>query len=292
MMTAAVQWRKGLWASAPRLWYNSCMGQRIYQVDSFTDEAFSGNPAGVCPLDGPADEDWMQRVAAEINASETAFFYPSSDGPTKDGFDLRWFTPTVEVDLCGHATLASAHWLWESGQLPRSEAAKFHTKSGLLTVTYRDGWIDMDFPAAPASPVDVPLGLEDALGARAVEVSLNRNAYLVELSSEAAVWELRPDLAEIAKFPVRGVIVTARSDNPDFDFVSRMFGPQVGIPEDPATGSSHCALGPYWADRLGKQTFIAYQASRRGGVIGVQVKGERVIVSGHAVTTFSGELAG
>ncbi len=128
------------------------MGQCIYQVDSFTDEAFSGNPAGVCPLDGPADEVWMQRVAAEINASETAFFYPRSDGPTADGFDLRWFTPTVEVDLCGHATLASGHLLWELGTLDRAEPARFHTKSGLLTVTYRDGWIDMDFPPSQPHP--------------------------------------------------------------------------------------------------------------------------------------------
>lgn len=254
-------------------------------VDAFTDRPFAGNAAAVCLLDEPADADWMQRVAAEMNLSETAFLTPRDDG-----YGLRWFTPTVEVDLCGHATLASAHVLWESGRLAPSAPARFHSKSGLLTAERDGDRIVLDFPAKPCAPADPPPGLLDGLGAKPTFVGLNGMDYFVALATAADVRGLRPDHASLRTLPVRGVIVTAKSDDARFDFVSRFFAPGSGIDEDPVTGSAHCTLGPYWADKFGKTTLVGFQASARGGIVAVEVRGERVRLGGTAVTVVRGEL--
>ena len=262
------------------------MGLRIVQVDAFTDTPFRGNPAAVCVLPDERDAAWMQAVAAEMNLSETAFLLKRGDG-----FGLRWFTPAVEVDLCGHATLASAHVLWEDRHLAREAQARFHTKSGLLTADRRGEWIELDFPVKPEAPAPAPPGLAEALGAAPKYVGKNQFDYLVEVDSEDTVRALAPDHAALAKLPVRGVIVTSRASTPGFDFVSRFFAPGSGIAEDPATGSSHCALGPFWGARLGKTQMLAYQASARGGVVRVRLAGERVALGGQAVTVLRGELA-
>ena len=260
---------------------------RLLQVDAFTDEPFKGNPAAVCMLEEQKSSDWMQHLAQEMNLSETAFLRPQ-DG----GWSLRWFTPAVEVDLCGHATLASAHALWEEGSLPLNETAKFHTRSGVLTASRAGDWIELDFPAKPQEPVAAPAGLLEALGIRnAKHVGKSAFDYLVELDSEDAVRQLNPDHATLRKLTVRGVIVTSRSKNGDFDFVSRFFAPGAGIDEDPVTGSAHCTLAPFWATRLHKNEFVAYQASPRGGVVRVRLAGDRVKLGGRAVTVFRGELA-
>jgi PhzF family phenazine biosynthesis protein len=252
----------------------------LFQVDAFTDRAFGGNPAAVCLLREAREAAWMQSVAREMNLSETAFLVPRGGG-----FDLRWFTPAIEVELCGHATLASAHVLWQAGHLGPQELAHFHTLSGLLTARRRsDGWIELDFPARTAEPVEAPPGLAEALG------SESRYDYLLELPSEAAVRALHPDFARLRTLPVRGVIVTARATSAPFDFVSRFFAPGAGVDEDPVTGSAHCTLGPYWAGRLGKDQLLAYQASERGGVLEVRVAGERVELAGQAVTVLQGQL--
>jgi PhzF family phenazine biosynthesis protein len=261
------------------------MPQPIVHVDAFTDTPFRGNPAAVCILDGPAPEDWMQSVALEMNLSETAFLHP-----IEDGFTLRWVTPTVEVDLCGHATLASAHVLWQDGRLAPDAMARFHTKSGLLTAQRAGDWIELDFPATPAEACDAPPALIEALGAAPSWVGRNQFDYLVELASETAVRGLRPDFARLCRLPVRGVMATARADSPEFDFVSRFFAPASGINEDPVTGSAHCTLGPFWGERLGKTEMAAYQASKRGGVVRLRLDGERVKLAGQAVTTLRGEL--
>ncbi len=261
------------------------MRQTIYQVDAFTDRPFAGNPAGVCILPGPAPDAWMQAVAREMNLSETAFLLPQADG-----FNLRWCTPAVEVKLCGHATLASAHILFETGVLRPDAQARFHTLSGLLTAERRGDWIELNFPAKLDEPAEPPAGLAEALGATPQHVSKNGLTYLVEVASEAIVRGLQPDFGALLKLPVRGVIVTARSATPEFDFVSRFFAPAVGINEDPVTGSAHCYLTPYWADRLGKTEMIAYQASARGGILRVRLAGDRVILGGQAVTVLIGEL--
>ena len=255
-------------------------------VDAFTDKPFAGNPAAVCLLAEPAAERWMQQVAGEMNLSETAFLHLQADG-----FHLRWFTPTVEVDLCGHATLASAHALWDAGRLRPEQQARFYTRSGLLTAEHRGDWIEMDFPATPAEPIAAPAGLVQALGVEPVFAGKTRFDYLIEVASEGIVRNLRPDFRALAAAGVRGVIVTSQSASPDFDFVSRFFAPGSGINEDPATGSSHCCLGPFWKDRLDKAEFLAYQTSARGGVLRVRVAGARVILGGKAVTVLRGELA-
>ncbi len=257
----------------------------LYQVDSFTTAPFAGNPAGVCLLPGPADPAWMQNVAREMNLSETAFLVRR-----EDGFDLRWFTPLVEVDLCGHGTLASAHTLWESKTLPPGEAARFHTRSGLLTCTRRNDWIEMDFPAAPAQTIPPLTGLAEALGAPFKYVGANQFDYLVEVDSEETVRALRPDFPRLKTLGVRGVMVTALATSPEFDFVSRFFAPGAGIDEDPVTGSAHCCLAPYWSLVLNKREFTAYQASARGGIVKARLQGSRVILSGQAVTVFHAQL--
>lgn len=261
------------------------MGQPLFQVDAFTATPFRGNPAAVCLLAEPADEAWMQQLAAEMNLSETAFLVP-----IEDGYNLRWFTPTIEVDLCGHATLASAHTLWEAGYLAPEQQARFHTRSGLLTADRKGAWIELDFPAKLEQPADPPLNMAQALGVTPVYVGKNQFDYLVEVASDEAVRTMQPDFGLLKTLGVRGVIVTSRSDSPEYDFVSRFFAPGSGIDEDPVTGSAHSCLGPFLAVRLGKQEFTAYQASARGGVLKVRVAGDRVYLGGQAVTVLRGEL--
>jgi predicted PhzF superfamily epimerase YddE/YHI9 len=259
---------------------------RIVQVDAFTNRPFAGNPAAVCVLREPRPDSWMRNVAREMNLSETAFVTPQ-DG----GYHLRWLTPTVEVDLCGHATIASAHVLWEDGHLPQGQQARFHTRSGLLLADRRGEWIELDFPAKIAAPAEAPPGLLGGLGLeRANFVGQNVFDFFVEVDSEETLRRLDPDHSALRKLTVRGVIVTARSSSAEFDFVSRFFAPGAGVDEDPVTGSSHTALGPYWAERLGKSEFTAYQASARGGVVRVRLNGDRVILGGQAVTVMTGEL--
>lgn len=261
----------------------------IFTVDAFTDRRFRGNPAAVCLMTAgdPRDGSWSQAVAAEMNLSETAFVALRADG----NYDLRWFTPAVEVDLCGHATLAAAHVLWDLGRLKPDREAVFHTKSGVLVCRRRGGWIDMDFPAERAEPVkEVPPALMEALRVRPKFVGRNRLDYLVEVKDESAVRTMDPDYRLLKNVTGRGVIVTARCDTDDYDFVSRFFAPAAGIDEDPVTGSAHCCLGPYWSEKLAKQSMIAYQASKRGGIVGVEVKGDRVVLRGRAITVLSGEL--
>jgi PhzF family phenazine biosynthesis protein len=260
----------------------------IYQVDAFTEKPFRGNPAGVCLLEEACGEAWMQAVAAEMNLSETAFPVPRSDG----GFDLRWFTPAVEVSLCGHATLATAHVLWESGRLAPDQRARFHTKSGLLIADrLDDGRIELDFPVIAVVEVEAPDGLLEALGIESARyVGRPLTDYLVEVDGEETVRHLTPDTPSLKRLGVRGVIVTARSEGPEFDFVSRFFAPGAGIDEDPVTGSAHCALTPYWARLLGKTEMVGFQASSRGGVVHVKLTENRVKLAGHAVTVLRGEL--
>ncbi|MEM1044083.1 MAG: PhzF family phenazine biosynthesis protein [Bacteroidota bacterium] len=257
----------------------------LFQVDAFTDEAFRGNPAAVCLLDAAAPEAWMQAVAAEMNLSETAFVMPHADG-----FQLRWFTPTVEVDLCGHATLASAHTLWEAGRLGPDSAARFHTRSGLLTATLADGSVTLDFPASRTDETEMPDGLDDALGVAPQRVVQGAFDYLVEVESETDVHGLDPDFRALGEIDVeRGIVVTARGEG-EVDFVSRFFAPAAGVDEDPVTGSVHCLLAPYWAERLGRADLVGYQASQRGGTVRVGVRGDRVLLGGQAVTVFQGTL--
>ena len=262
------------------------MGIPTYKVDSFTDIPFKGNPAGVCLLPKAGDTAWMLNIAKEMNLSETAFLVKESDG-----FNLRWFTPAVEVDLCGHATLAGAHILWETGLLSPKETARFHTRSGLLTVTRQGALMEMDFPTKIDEPVEPPAGLLEALGiSNPLYVGKNKFDYIVEVESEEKVRNLKPDFTRLGAIDVRGTMVTARSSSPDYDFVSRFFGPAVGVPEDPVTGSAHCCLGPYWSRKLHKTEFRAYQASARGGSLRVRVQGDRVLLAGQAVTILKGEV--
>jgi PhzF family phenazine biosynthesis protein len=259
--------------------------QRFSQIDAFTDRPFSGNPAAVCMLPAPRDADWMQQVAAEMNLAETAFLVRRAEG-----FDLRWFAPAAEVDLCGHATLASAHLLWEEGHLEQTEFAIFHTRSGVLGAKRQGDMIWLDFPATPVRPATMLPDLERAVGAPIEYLGRTAFDYLIEIESEAAVRSLQPDLALFARLPVRGIAITARSDDGRHDFVSRFFAPRLGIPEDPVTGSAHCGLGPFWAARLGTNQLAGYQASSRGGTVLVRVNGDRVHLGGQAVTVLRGEL--
>jgi PhzF family phenazine biosynthesis protein len=264
------------------------MGQRIVQVDAFTDRPFAGNPAGVCPLTGPADAGWMQRVAAELNLSETAFPRPVEDAGAD--YELRWFTPAVEVALCGHATLGAAHVLYETGAVPGDRPIRYRTLySGVLTVRREGGLLAMDFPAVPPARIDPPAGLAEALGAEPLWTGRNdQNDVLALLPDAAAVRALRPDQHALGRIDARGICVTAPGD--DHDFVSRFFAPRVGVPEDPVTGSAHCMLAPYWAERLGRTDLVAYQASARGGEVAVSVHDDRVILRGSAVTVLDGTL--
>lgn len=262
--------------------------QKIYQVDAFTTRPFAGNPAAVCILPTEHEESWMMAVAREMNLSETAFLVRQAEG-----YRLRWFTPKKEVRLCGHATLASAHVLWESGALAPGEAALFDTLSGRLAARKAADWIEMDFPARQQRPADLPPELHEALGAPQVRyagLGTENAIWLIELEDEAAVRDLKPDFSALARLPVRSVIVTARASSPGYDIVSRYFAPAVGVNEDPVTGSAHCYLTPYWTEKMGLAGLSAYQASERGGQLRLRLDGERVMICGQAVTVMVGEL--
>lgn len=263
------------------------MDCELHVADAFTDQPFRGNPAGVCIMDGPADPAWMQQVAAELKHSETAFLFP---GPVPDAWDLRWFTPAQEVDLCGHATLAAAHIIWTTGHAAPGSPLAFSTRSGTLTAHPEGEWIRLDFPALPARAIPPVPDLETALGSAPVFTGKNRFDLLVELPAAADICSCRPDMALLATVPARGIIVTARSDRPGTDFVSRFFAPSVGVPEDPVTGSAHCCLGPYWGGKLGRTALTGFQCSPRGGTVRVTLCGDRVTIAGQAVTVFSGTL--
>lgn len=269
------------------------MGVPLLQVDAFTDTAFGGNPAAVCLLDDSSvssdssDSAWMQSVAAEMNLSETAFVAPRPDGD----LDLRWFTPTVEVDLCGHATLASAHALWETGRLDSGESARFHTRSGVLVARQADAAIEMDFPARPVAPAIVA-GTE-ALGTPRPPLGTFDNGHqlVIELRDAESVRATAPDFSALGPAADRVWVVTAPApDDSEADFVSRCFGPRYGIDEDPVTGSAHCALAPFWAERFGRDTLVGHQISARGGRVAVHLRGDRVTLAGTAVTVFRGDL--
>lgn len=254
---------------------------KIYQVDSFTSKPFSGNPAGVCILEKPADENWMRSIAAEMNLSETAFLYPD-----KKGYNLRWFTPEAEVELCGHATLASAHILYEKEIVPSKQSITFYTLSGELYASKNNGKIELNFPATPPIESTPPEGLIDALGLEPEFIGKNKFDVFVVVSSEGMVRQLKPNLGIIKKYKYRGVIVTSQSNGNPYDAVSRYFAPAVGIDEDPVTGSAHCTVGPYWSEKLGKDNLFCYQASKRGGEVEITIKNDRVILAGDAVTVF------
>lgn len=262
-------------------------GFRLAQVDAFSDQPFSGNPAAVCLLTRTVSDLWMQKLAKEMNLSETAFLLKADN----NSFNLRWFTPTTEVKLCGHATLASAHILWELGYLNHDELANFSTLSGPLSGRRIGEWIELDFPAEPEHSVQPSADLMKALNVPIQYVGKNRFNYLVDVGSEDLVRTINPDLVALKKLPVQGIIVTARSSSQDFDFVSRYFAPNVGVDEDPVTGSAHCCLGPYWAAQLNRSSLVGYQASDRGGIVRVSVNKDRVLLSGKAVTVFTGETS-
>lgn len=259
-------------------------------VDAFTSEAFRGNPAAVCISETPIETDRCQLIAAEMNLSETAFLTPRPDG-----FGLRWFTPTVEVPICGHATLASAHTLFESGRVAAGETARFHTLSGELRATRADGWISLDFPRFDSDAAELPEALKKALGVTPIACARVRNDamgmpnWILELDGEAAVRAAAPDFRTPDPWPGY-VMITARADDPALDFVSRFFAPPAGIDEDPVTGAAHCALAPYWSGPLGKTAFSATQASARGGQVRVELGSDRVALRGQAVTVMRGEL--
>ena len=261
------------------------MSLTIYHVDAFTDYMFGGNPAAVCILPEPRDDAWMQKLAQEMNLSETAFLEARGND-----YSLRWFTPLVEVDLCGHATLASAHILWERGLLANDDTARFHTRSGLLTARREGKWIELDFPSLPDRKIPLPRGLVGALGAKPRYLGRSRFDYIAELESENAVRKAKPNFTLLATLPIRGLIVTAKAKTSPYDFVSRFFAPRAGILEDPVTGSSHSVLGPFWKSRLGKSELLGYQASKRGGTVRVRVGDRRVFIGGKAVTLLQSEL--
>lgn len=258
----------------------------IFQVDAFTSKPFKGNPAAVCLMKEKKPDGWMQQVALEMNLSETAFLLPEGQG-----WRLRWFTPAVEVDLCGHATLASAFILFHLNLVAQDNTIHFFTRSGELTAREQDGWITLDFPAFFEGPYSHRDQLVETLKIKLNEVVQSGENVIVEAASADVVRQLVPDFERLKELPMHGLAVTARFDQPPFDFISRYFAPWVGINEDPVTGSAHACLGPYWQKRLGKTKFRAYQASSRGGDIVVEVKGERVHISGQAVLVFYGDLA-
>ncbi len=263
------------------------MKQNIIQVDAFTSTPFKGNPAAVCVLENPQETKWMQLIAREMNLSETAFITKQ-----ENGFNLRWFTPATEIPLCGHATLATAHVLWSKGYLAVDQPAHFHTLSGLLVARKKGAWIELDFPVNAGKSATPPAELTEALGANFKTIYQNSLGYLVELESFSIVEELQPNFALLKTLSVPGVIITSIGEaNSEYDFVSRFFAPNLGIDEDPVTGAAHCCLAPFWRDKLAKDSFLAYQASPRGGVVRVNYDGgERVYLAGQAVTVMEGVL--
>jgi len=258
----------------------------LLHVDAFATQPFAGNPAGVCLPPAPREAAWMQAIAAELGLPATAFVTSAGDGAWR----LRWFSPTVELTLCGHGTLAAAHVLWETGRLARDATARFATAAGTLAAVREDGWIAMDFPAEPATETHAPVGLAEALGVKPRWIGRNRLDYVIEVDDETTLGALAPDLAALMAIETRGVIVTARASSAGFDFVSRFFAPRMGLPEDAVTGSAHCCLGPLWGARLGRRELTGRQMSARGGVVRVVLAGERVGLAGHAVTVLRGEL--
>ncbi|KYO65501.1 PhzF family phenazine biosynthesis protein [Thermovenabulum gondwanense] len=258
---------------------------KLFQVDAFAENLFEGNPAGVCLLEKQIDRDLMQKIAMEMNLSETAFLLKK-----ERGYDLRWFTPESEVDLCGHATLASAHILWEEGFLENNEEAVFYTKSGVLKAFKDKDYIILDFPLEPAEAAELTEELKKALKVPVIFTGKNRMDYLIEVENEESVKNLKPDFEILKKVNARGIIVTSASSNPEYDFVSRFFAPAVGINEDPVTGSAHCCLGPYWKEKLNKDNLIAYQASKRGGKLKLKVLNDRILIGGKAITFFRTEI--
>ncbi|MFF3448269.1 PhzF family phenazine biosynthesis protein [Streptomyces sp. NPDC002667] len=266
---------------------------RIRIVDAFTDRPFAGNPAGVLLLDAFPDDAWLQNVALEVNHAETAFTHRLPEGGDAD-WALRWFTPATEVALCGHATLAAAHVLTTTGA--HEGPVRFATRSGVLTATPEaDGSITLDFPTAPLTPVEIPDGVAGALGAEPLgtfDTGPNTGDLLVELGDEKTVRGLTPDHKALARYSERGIIATARAEDPSrgYDFVSRGFFPNVGIDEDPVTGSAHTALAPFWSERLGRSALTGLQASPRSGLVRTEVRGDRTLLSGHAVTVIEGDL--
>ena len=259
----------------------------LYVVDAFASEKFRGNPAAICFCPGNAPESWMQQVAAEMNLSETSFLVPGDNGI----WNLRWFTPAAEVALCGHATLAAAHILWETQRAPAGEAIHFATKSGVLSCRQSGAGIVMDFPSRTPESGTPPDGLANALGCDFRWAGRVGSDWMVEVAHAGVVRGLRPDFGALAHMPLRAAMVTARSDTPEYDFVSRFFAPSLGIAEDPVTGSAHCALASYWSPLLGKLRMRAWQASTRGGELGVELAGKRVYLTGTAITVWRGELA-
>ena len=258
---------------------------RYFVVDAFTNRPFKGNPAAVVPLDQWEDDSWLQNVAMEMNLSETAFLVPNAQG-----FDLRWFTPTTEVDLCGHATIASSVALAHLGKLEDGSEVGFSTRSGVLSAKRKGSLIQLDFPALPAKSCDPPLGLLESLNVKARYVGRSTFDLIVEVESESVVRGLTPDMNKLGTVECRGLIVTAKSDDPQFDFVSRFFAPAVGVDEDPVCGSAHCCLAPYWGERLGKTEMVGHQVSARSGIIFVEVRGDRVMLGGEGVIFASGEM--
>ncbi len=262
------------------------MSIRIYQVDAFTEKPFQGNPAAVVILEQAQTPQWMQLVAREMNLSETAFVYPQPDG-----YHLQWFTPEAEVELCGHATLSTAHVLWESGRESVETPILFSTLSGQLGARLKsDGFVELDFPAAPCEPGDLPAEIISAMGAIPKSISISGKKWLLEYQNEQEILNLKPDFLRLKQVPGRGLIATSVSEKSNVDFVSRYFAPWIGVNEDPVTGSAHCILGPYWGKKLGKSNLIAHQVSSRGGVLHVRLSGERVFIGGKAVTVLIGEL--
>ena len=262
----------------------------IYTVDAFADKPFSGNPAAVCITDKALSEELMKNIAFEMNLSETAYLVKNNPD-NNNSFNLRWFTPQAEVDLCGHATLASSHILWQTGISLKNEPINFHTKSGVLTsVNKGNDSYEMDFPAIEQDVIDFPHELEMALGIKPQYVGMTKWNYIVELGNEEEVRNVQPDFDMLEKLPGWGTIITAKSAMKGYDFVSRFFAPEKGIKEDPVTGSAHCVLGPFWQKRLEKNEFKAYQASQRGGTVGVRVEGDRVFLSGKAITILTAEM--
>ncbi|MEO8665225.1 MAG: PhzF family phenazine biosynthesis protein [Ignavibacteria bacterium] len=260
--------------------------EKIFTVDAFTDKKFSGNPAGVCLLNENKDDGWLLNVAAEMNLSETAFVKKIDEG-----FSLRWFTPKVEVELCGHATLASSHILWQEKILKPDEEAVFHTEyKGILTAKKNGDEIVLNFPINPPSKSADNPDLEKALGVKPVYLGMTDHHFLVELYSDDEVKKVDPDFSLLKKLPKFGTIITAKSNNKNYDFISRFFAPSKGINEDPVTGSAHCVLAPFWSERLGKRSMKAFQASERGGSMTVTIEGDRVLLSGKAITILKGEL--
>jgi PhzF family phenazine biosynthesis protein len=263
----------------------AAMAVPLFKVDAFTSEPFKGNPAAVVLLEYAERAPWMQNVAMEMGLSETAFLWPEGEG-----YHIRWFTPKVEVELCGHATLASAHVLFGQGLLKHGQEAHFRSLSGPLRARQDGHLVELDFPAKPPQPIKAPPRLAEALGAEPIYVGTDGSDYLALFEEEGTVRNLAPHMALLTTVETRGVCVTAKSHGHGYDFVSRFFAPTVGIPEDPVTGSAHCCLGPFWAERLGQNELRAYQASARGGSLRVRVEGKRVFIAGPAVTIFKGEL--